>query len=192
MLRLHSIEALGNVGVERISPALVIGGQETPVFVRPKPAFGLLVDRGLQDVPAELSNLRRVSCRREFERFVVNHPVSPVGLRPAFARNDFGAGAERQRGLHLCHADLKATKSIDDHAGLAGIEIEVTKHREFATALEMFEHSNHGTLLRDHPMAGTGSEAIENLTDEGVLESLRDHRTIPDRVSGELAEPLEI
>jgi len=123
---------------------------------------------------------------------VVNHPVSPVGLRPAFARNDFGASAERQRGLHLRYTNFETTEGIDDHAGLAGIKIKITKHREFATALEMFEHSNHGSLLRDHPMAGTGSEAIENLTDEGVLESLRDHRTIPDRVSGELAEPLEI
>ena len=63
LLRLHSIEPLGNVRVEWIPPALVIGWQETPVFVGPKPAFGLLVNRWLQDVPAELSNLCRVGFR---------------------------------------------------------------------------------------------------------------------------------
>jgi len=63
LLRLHSIEPLGDVGVEWIATALVVGGQETPVLVGPKPAFGLLVNRRLQDVPAELGNLCRAGLR---------------------------------------------------------------------------------------------------------------------------------
>src|SRR5262245_43722954 len=139
-----------------------------------------------------MSNLGCARLRGEFERLMVDHPISPICFRPALARNNFRAGSQGERRLHLRHANLEATEAINDHARLPGIKIQVASHREFLSTLQMFEHSNHLAILRDYVMACARTQAVENGPDERILEALRDHSKIGKRVSCELAQPLEI
>ncbi len=149
-------------------------------------------DVGLEHIPAGLGDGGRRCIGGESEWGMVDEMVGAVALRATLRGNDARAGSKRKRGVHLRDAGSKTGKLVDDHAGLARIEIQIDNHAEGAARLQMPEHPEESSLLRDQCMSRARTQPGKKGSKKGILEPLRDHDPrLTDQRDG-LAEPLEI
>src|SRR5262245_50968806 len=102
----------------------MVGGVSRTVaemFVGPEPAVRIGAQDRLENIPAALRNLTRLSADWQFHRWMGDYAAGAVGQRRRLHRDQQGAGPLCEDGVENGHAHLQA-ESLNDRRSLNRVE----------------------------------------------------------------------